>query len=74
MTDKNYTCHVCNGVEFTHDVNIVYGEVFNSKNKTVIIGKNYTEGDDWYCVACNTKIPDNKTSNFLEQMFNASIE
>lgn len=66
-----YKCRSCGSNKFTHDVSVLYEEVFDSKEKTVVEGKRYNVGTDWCCKECNTNVPDDDVNKFLLQMFDA---
>lgn len=70
--DDFYKCRSCGSNTFTHDVSEIYEEVFNSKKGTVVEGKHYNDGEDWYCKECNVKIPKADVNKFLSQMYDAT--
>ena len=67
-----YKCHKCGGTKFCHDVTEIYEEVFDSKERTVVEGSHYNDGEDWICKECNAKIPEADIDEFLSQMYDAT--
>jgi len=71
--DDFYKCRSCGSNEFTHDVSVLYEEVFDSKEKTVVERKRYNVGTVWCCKKCNANIPSNDVNKFISRMCDASF-
>lgn len=73
MSKKPYACRSCGGTKFSHDVTVVYEEIFDSEEKHLIEGEPFSDGEDWECRHCKAKIPKGDVADFLEQMYNVSL-